>query len=520
MPSDYMLHFDTDLYIGNEKLLDNKLRYTFTALLNRIEDSSPTDHEAFDILQNELLSYLKNLNNIKDLPLQFRIHTLKSLHHSHVLHDELISCMLMSYRVAVELIMRETGRSPRYFSDILGLSVDALNLSVVKLKRTLTKHHAPATEDIRCVFHIARLAMRVLPDIQKVNVDSAGKFLLTFTWHELIRRLDFFSKERKSQVVLIQELERYIEHIHPVLYLKGKKFSTHRERMIFLQVFPDQPDHLSEIVTGILGVAKRDTILFSLNDFLDAVSQEKRKAQAALKKKDHDFASQERESLLDVTMGAEMILKSLLLRLRHGMRRKVEDTQVILQLDAARAMAQSRSSYHDDHRIESIREEEKTNSWDVLNYSVRGARLCSHVDTVLPNDLKLGALVGMRWIGEVAGQVLGFIRWYKFQNNHYYIGIEFLGLACQLRKAVTMQRTWIVLQEVKAPDKVWFPDYWVEEGVAFIMPIDAQQSVHCYVDKIIQRGPNYSCCKVVRATESTEVDDEETGSFDIEEIYL
>lgn len=516
--ADDALHFESELYVGDEKLLeDNKLRQAFKALMKRVEKARAVEIE---LLQGDILNYVEYLNHIKNLPLDFRMHTLKSLHEVRFLNDDIISAMFVSYRLSAELIVREVGLVKRSLATIVILAIDALNLSILKLKRVLTVHHAPEAEDIRCVFYVTRLAMRALPKLEPKAGEYSKKLLLTLTWHELIRRLDFFSKERKTQFVLIQELERYIDNIQPALYFKGSVLPKLGHKHFFLQVFPDQSDHLSEVVTEFKeAVAQREMLLFSLHDFLDAVTDKKRQAKLSLHRQ-KETAFRKREQLQDVILGADMILKSLLVRLRHGMRREVQNTQVILQLDAALAMAQSRKSYHQDHHMNSVKEEELPNTWDVLNYSVRGARLCSREASVLPAELTLGALVGMRWVGDVSGQVLGFVRWYKFQDNRYYVGIEFLGLACQLRRAVTMQKKWIVLQEASKQGDVWFPDYWVEEGMAFIMPIDGQQSIHCYVDKVLQRGVNYSRCKVVMAASGIDMDVEDADPLDIEDIYI
>ncbi|MDQ6962244.1 MAG: hypothetical protein Q9M28_06890 [Mariprofundaceae bacterium] len=520
MVDDYILHFKSELSLGNDKLLDNKLRHAFKDLMNRFDKLRPTEEDELTRLQGEMLDYLKYLNHIKQLPLQFRDHTLRTLQGHVFLTGDMISCMLLSYRLAVELIIHETGGNSKYLTNIIVLAMDALNLSVFKLKRVLTVHHAPDTEDIRCVFHLTRIAMRASPVLQSAERSVyAKKILLTLTWHELIRRVDFFSKERESQLVLVQELERYIEYMQPVLYLKSKPLPACAGQNLFLQVFPDQPDHLSEVVTSLDAIAPRDMILFPLLDFLHAVTDKKKKAKSALKEqKATDF--RQRERLQEVISGADMILKSLLVYLRHGVRREIQNTLVALEFDATTAMNKSRQNCHRDHRVDSLTEEEIPNTWDVLNYSVRGARLCSREDTLLPNDLKLGALVGLRWVGDVSGQVVGFIRWYKFQDNRYYMGIEFLGLACQLRQAVTLQKNWLVLQEISKQGDVWFPDYWVEEGMSFIMSLDEQKSTHCYVDKILQRGVNYSRCKVVTAASGIDVDVDDADSFDIEEIYI
>ncbi|MDQ6962245.1 MAG: hypothetical protein Q9M28_06895 [Mariprofundaceae bacterium] len=517
----YPLHHHQNLEsLGDPKFLTDKFRVHFTKLLHSLEEKPEFEKDCFtsSSTQYALKEYMTILNTQRMMPLHFRLHTLGSLE-SYISYfdSDMIYESLRSYHIAVELIRSETGGHPEHFPALVDMINVALDLAVKQLQFTLGEHQDTDHRAVRRVFDLAKIGVPLLSSLFSQKKSRTTKMLRTLTWYSLLRRLDFFGKNKETQSLLVKALEKYLDHIRPMLFMAGEsivapKDSQIRRVNIYLEVDLSSPDKLPTIVTDIGSKATYDCILFPMSRFLDEIALDVKSAKLDIKtlKKQKSDSPQIRDLHYLVHSG-ELIMKTLLIRLRHGNRKAVSNTYVILETAASKAFLNSRKSNHVAQS--ELQEEDHVSSWSVIEYSAGGVSIESTDHTAYVSSVEIDSMIGLRWVGEKTGQVLGFVRWYKEEKNgHQRMGIEFLTVPCYLRRAVTVGRRWIVLEEMKQnkdrPMRMWFPESEVEVGMPFVIESN-QDHQHCYVDKILRRGPNYSLALVVVNTGEEDVTEEE-----------
>jgi len=515
-------HYQSLEELGHKHLLTDKFRVKFTKLIHDLEERPDFKKDCFESssVQYALKEYLVVLNSRRFMPLKFRLHVLSSLNpYISYFDSDMIYESLRSYHIGVELIRKETGSHPEHYPALVDMINIALELAVKQLKFTLGEHQDTDHRAVRRVFDLAKIGVPLLNHLFLDKKERTYRMLRTLTWYSLLRRLDFFGKNKETQSLLVTALEKYLDHIQPILFLKGEEIvepddSKIRRINVYLEVDLSSSDKLPSVVTEVSVQAKYDCILFPMSRFLDEIALDVKEAKDKLKelKQQHVNNTAYLEDLNNQVHGGELIMKTLLIRLRHGNRKVVSDTHVVLETNAAKSFFNSRKSNHVNHDI--LQDEDKVCSWSVIEYSAGGVSIESTEHTAYVAELEIDSIVGMRWVGKEVGQVLGFVRWYKEeQNGHQRMGIEFLTVPCYLRKAVTVGRRWVILEEMSQnasrPMRMWFPDKNMVSGMPFIIA-NNQAHLHCYVDKVLKKGPNYSLNSViVNQVQKEEVKEEE-----------
>ncbi|MDQ6961937.1 MAG: hypothetical protein Q9M28_05340 [Mariprofundaceae bacterium] len=471
----------TLLDAGDARQLSHKLEVLFKVIerhyLEIGHDFLENDERSI-ALQEEMKSYVKKMNEIKALPLSFRLRVMDQFqqHYASFFDSEYVDLALKSYEIASKLILSRL-HEPDFRMALLEVSISTLMLSTRHLLYRLKHHQAVGAEHLSIAYDLVGQVFQILTYLEDEDKARVNEFKTCLCWYEFLLRMDFFSKDDTEQDQVIKVLDQYIEDVKVTFYEAGDVLPQqldHDVHRLYLQVFPAYPELLPQLAMKFEKQETQvDVIVLELTSFFDCIC----------------MAATHKETNVEIQRGCELIRRTLLSRMRKDTRRASSDSDVILDVNIGKAFMNKLFS-----EVKHVHTGELPDTWSVLDYSRSGASLKSTTHTKRLEKLTIGHLVGLRWIGGLKdmGYQLGFVRWYKHSESEDMIGIEFFKLAYYMKTALRAnKKKTIVLQERNDSHVVWLPHANVVVGEKFLLRRrDGTQKVS--VKEVLSSGDNYS----------------------------
>lgn len=502
----------TKLELGKAELLTDALTLPFTDIESRLNQYAIGTSEPEKLmLQKSMKSYLAKLNSNPLIPLSFRLKVLSRFEEELELFDsEMTAAVLNAHKIGVDLVQKAARTQPSYLRILVDMVTNALNLAVKMLRISLENYRAPAVIAVRQAFDLMRLGLAVIPALPADATSERDKLFKAVCNHEFLRMLDFFGKSHAEQKMTWQELQHHIGILKPVYYRKGEPPENTSGNDTYFVTNTARPNDPAHVETKLPQRFLTDAIVIPMDEFIDRMVTAINRVETVLKNPNLQQNDLHTEEALHTTIiGGNAILNTLRSKERKFKRDDYAGTRVILEWNAAKALAEAHSAIVLNNYEYAPSERIGAQAWSVINISQTGVGLERISD--VPYEQSVGALIGLNWVPHKNEPMLGMIRWIKEPKpGEQRMGIEFFHHHFKLYKGVmigggtedmAMTRSWPVLVKPGKPTHTAvFPDCRIFRNMTFLLTYD-NKSAHFQVVEIINSGPNYTLCKILPAKE-------------------
>ena len=508
------LELETDLRLHPLKLKLGKSELLTDALIlpyNRIEQQlkryvSGASAEEAEELRQSMKKYLAKLNASSQIPLDFRLKVLAQFEKELELFDnEMTAAVLNAHKIGVELVQQAARSDPAYYSYLVDMVSNAIELAIKLLLKGLEKYHSPAVITIRQFFDLARLGLSVALVLDKKHHASKQRLYKAICNHEFLRSLDFFGKTKEQQQVTWRELQNHISDKQPFFCRAGEPPQNMAGKAFMISSI-SRPHERSRLVNKLPESLPGDCIIIPLDEFLNQLHGAMNKVRSVLHSSDMQKIDLHTEEAIKTTLlGGTGIITALQSEEREVRRPCSKETRIVLEWDAAKAFVIPPKAISEES--ESL--PSYANPWLVVDISKGGVGMERMEGKPLSDTV--GSLVGLKWLGREGMPTLGFVRWFREPKaGEQRIGIEFLKGQFELARCTILggssdlssKRTWPLLVLVgKTTVTAIFPFPNTPLGMTFSLSYK-QQDNHFKVGKILNAGPNATICNIIPAVSS------------------
>jgi len=486
------------LELGKIELLTDSLKLPFSNIQKRLKEHAlaPRPKET-EIIKLEIKAYLKRLNANPLIPLKFRLEVLECIEsHLYLFDDSIMTSVMNSHKLGIEMVQDAARKKQAYYPVLVEMICSSLELALDLLSTMLEKYHNPSIMTVRQVLDMARLGLVVTPLADDRELEK--RLWKVISHYELLRCMDCYSKPPDIRNIMEQEISNYCKYIKTQLVRKGEPLPEATDS-IFLVTNLALPGSKPYKAITLPAEAESDLIVMPISIFLKKIKQDFDRALNVYHhpEKQKDDLHTEKQCH-DVIQGVNAIMYSLQKRTRSGGRAFVPGASLLISADAGKAFARinRRGSFISEDGLSSS---EKNARWSLVNLSQKGVSV-ELLSTDIP-AFQIGHLVSLTWVGKKSyGPNIGHIRWIReIKHGEWRLGIEFFELACEARRGAILgrsdkvnSRSWHLLVEQNNPNKIWFPEAIINEGMRFVQYIDGKGGIHCHVTQVLETYGNYS----------------------------
>ncbi len=494
------------LELGKMELLTDSIRLKFATIENRLREYvMAPDARLRDELRAMIKRYLAVINANPLFPLHFRLKVLGALErHLDLFDAEMTSQVLNAHKIGIQLVQREARKRPEYRGVLVDLIANALELAEQLLFDTLRQHRAPHVIAMRQALDLMRLGLLIAPTVGESCSEGVHRLRTAVAAHELLRCMDMYARSDEQQQMIRQELRRYCERVTPELYARGRALPAAAN--VYLLSSITQP-HLPPMkMTRLPGKAEHDVIVMPLDALLAGINRDLKLARKVRqtgingRREEHGKLLMTEKRYRQIMQGTAVIRHSLQSISRRNARHRVEGARALIETNMSEAFDRF-STAGPGLSDEMLTDAEKRQAWSVVNISEGGAALQRLGQSW--GDIRCGALIGIRWVGQRIGSPLAIVRWFRESKpGEQSLGIEFVRGALRPTRgmlvgdqSVPMSRRCSLLFEETNPKLVWFPFGDMQPGASLIYLFEGE-GIRCHVARVKARGPNYSLCEL------------------------
>ncbi|MDX8393795.1 MAG: hypothetical protein R8K21_04330 [Mariprofundales bacterium] len=234
---DKPLSFDSNIPdIGKIEALTDAIILLFQDLEIELNNYLTT----YDIAEKAELHYtisrfLSRLNANRLIPLSFRLQSLRTFSKEiRFLDLDLTTAILNAYRVAVQIVMSESGRRDEeyrdnYLLELANLCGEAIALGVQVARLQLEQYWEPGAQLTWQIHELTRVGLAAITQANYSNraLQYQHKICNNIVWFELMREADFFQLTHDGQTLLYESLSPYLEKVQPIYCQKNTMPEVH-----------------------------------------------------------------------------------------------------------------------------------------------------------------------------------------------------------------------------------------------------------------------------------------------------
>jgi len=505
------LSLDTDLRLnpqrltlGKAELLTDAITLPFNDIEGKLNAYAINSSEAErKKLTANMKSYLGRLNANPLLPISFRLKVLNRFEKELNLFDgEMTAAVLNAHKIAIDMVQKEARKESRYYAPLVEMIGNSIELAVKILQLTLEQYQAPQVIATRQFFELARLGLEVAGSLDEQLQPRAQSLITAICRHELLRAIDFFSKTVAQQRMITRELAYHIPRLH-AHYCRQHEQPSLSKGIACLLTNMSRPNDPPKFMQEMRGSLPFDAIIVPVDTLIQRLTTAVEHIESLQSNRDQQRNElHTEEAMLTTQIGGHAILDALSSRPERKQRDNSSSSHVTLQWNSLKSFlpaAQTRPQ-----------EQKESDQWRLIDSGTSG--ICVerlHADEVLSDAV--GSLVGIHWFPESDQPTLGFVRWMKqHRSGEQRLGIQLFREPVKViqagiesgSKAMNAKRSWPLL--IKADQgalTAWFPENRVYLHMVFSIR-HGDDNIHFKISEIIETGPNYCQCTIVRAKTS------------------
>lgn len=497
--TDLRLH-PQQLKLGKAELLTDAITLPFTDIESKLSAYAFNCSEGErKKLCNSMKSYLGRLNANPLIPLSFRLKVLKRFEKELNLFDgEMTAAVLNSHKIAITLVQKEAREESHYYSPLVEMIANAVELAGKILQLTLESYQATPVIATRQFFELARLGLDIIPLLDEKESANCRRLTVAICRHELLRAMDFYSKTIEQQQIVLKELAYHVDALDAFLLRSGEhNQAAERERALLSNINrPNDPPALVDQFQGSIPfdaiVLPVDKLLHRLTTAVDRIEE----LQASDEKQSNTLYTE--EAVNTTRIGGNTILDAITMRKERLLRNTDSNIHLHIEWDSTKAFIHSIKAESDNY------EKSSGAAWRVINRSDHG---CSIEQLQTDNrEIHVGSMIGI--IHADSAIKLGFIRWMKqSKSGETQLGICYFSQPYKLvhaniesgSKAMNEKRSWpLLVSPGKGALTAYFPENRIYQNMVFIIN-SGENRLYFKVREISETGPNYCKCFIVRA---------------------
>jgi len=506
------LELDTDLRLNPKQLQLGKVELLTDALIlpySNIEKQlsqfvTGASQDETKRLRRKMKNYLDRLNANPLIPLNFRMKVLNQFEQELELFDaEMTAAVLNAHKIGVDLVQKAAREESGYYTYLIDMVSNAIELAVKLLLLSLAQHRAPAVISTRQFFDLARLGLNVARVLDKRSHARQQRLYKAVCNYELLRALNFYGKTETQQKMTWEELQYHIGVLQPQFYRDGESPGEMANKS-FLVSNINRPNEPARFFNSLPDPLRHACIVIPMDAFMNRLDTALKRVKSVLENQDIQKKSLHTEDSLQTTLvGGSAILYALRNEKREDRSSDQPKAHVILEWDAARAF---NSVFSSAAAWWGESDTADTSAWSVIHISNHGVDVERISSEPLPYHI--GSFVGLKWIPDAKQPTLGFISWFKeVKPGECHIRIHFLKDQCQLAQATIYagdealhsKRTWpILVKPGKSSIITIFPDPHIARKMVFVISRN-DKNAYFKVKEVITSGPNATVCQMVRA---------------------
>ncbi|GAV20382.1 hypothetical protein MMIC_P1347 [Mariprofundus micogutta] len=506
LDSDLRLHAQR-LQLGRAELLTDALTLPFNDIESRLAQFAlNTSTQQAEQLRKGMKHYLGRLNSNPLIPLQFRLKVLNRFEQELDLFDaDMTAAVLNSHKIAVEMVQKAARDKNSYYPILVDMLSSAMELALKLLLISLEKYQAASIIATRQFFELAKLALAVSSTLNNQFPEKNARLNSVICKFELLRLLDFYSKTGNEQKQTWKELQHHIGSLQAGLYRSGEAdIPLNGDR--FLVTNLNRPNNSAMVLAEVPAPLQYDCIIIPIDKLISRLSMAVEHIRSILGNPEHQKELYTEEAMTTTLIGGKAILAALAGQKRSGKRSDMPDTQALIEWDCSKALS-SFASGIDHSQPGSMLNHSSPSQWLVINHNAQGA--CLERLSYKAMTGYVGSLIGFHCLTDDEKPRLGFVRWAKeIKTGEQRLGIAFLQGRMQLLQGMIsggsedmdLKRSWPVLITAVNENKLTglFPDNRIYRNMTFAL-IKDNKRFHYRINRIIEKGPNYSRCECVRA---------------------
>ena len=513
----------SDLRLHPQRMDLGQAEMLTDVLLNRFEDLEQRLNTYFSgsaagpELRKSMQAYLSRLNSNPLIPLHFRLKVLHRFEERLDLFDaEMTAAVLNAHKIGVDMVQKEALKDPEYYRILVGMVAHAINLAGSLMKDTLGSSHAPAVITVRQVFDLMRLGMVVMPELDEGATEERSRLYLAIARYELLRGLDFFSKTKTEQSMMMDELQHHVEHLTPYYLPKDGLKSSEMKGYSLLVTNMSRPNDTGQVVAFSPKPTTSDYMIIPMDDFIDRLVMAIDRAEKVIKNpvlQSNDL--QIEQSLQTTVLGGNAILDALRTKSRDTERQEYGNAKLVVGWSLQQSILNLQKKLEPDDGVLHKQMQDEDNdgvvspkAWTVVNISRQG--LAVERLSAKPPGRGVNALVGLHWKPHRGEPCFAFIRWIRYPK----VGEQQMGLEFYLRDFVPVHATMLSIGDTKEHRKwsllasfekdgehvIVFPDNTVFKGMVFSV-VEARYGGYYKVVQVQEAGSNYAICVAQVASE-------------------
>ena len=507
---------DTDLRLlaqkadlGKAELLTDAIVLPFRDIEKDLDAYALTGGEQErERLKGRMKNYLARLNANPLLPLHFRLKVLDRFERELDLFDgELTAAVLNAHKIGLELVQKAARENADYLRVLVDMAGNAIEVAVRLLRLGFERYEPPHPLAVRQVLDIARLALVVAHALPENEQDVVSKLYKAVANHELLRRIDMHARSRREQRLVWGELQAHVSLLEP-RFVYRDAFADEKLEGTLLVSWVVRPNRRPEVTNGPPEKVLSDAVVIPLDPMVDRLVVAVDRVQKLVRHLSEQTTKRElitEEVLQRTLVGGQAILEALAHHPRHDPRRPYAGKRVVLEWNAARAIAEARAAAVLDAYEFAPKDITKRGAWSVTDVSRGGVGL--ERVSFEPFRHEVGSLVSLSWIPHENEPTLGIVRWFKEPKpGEQRLGIAFLREKFKLYRGVPLyaeqegeRRSWpVLLRRQKDGLHAILPEPDVPIGFVFAVAEDGRQAF-LKVHEIVRHAPNFSRVKVVPA---------------------
>jgi len=501
--------------LGQAEMLTDALLTKFDDLEQRL-NTYISGSSGGDVLRKQMQAYLSRINSNVLIPLHFRLKVLNRFEEQLDLFDaEMTAAVLNAHKIGIDMVQKEALKEPSYYRILVDMVSQAIELAGTLMRDILGSYQAPPIITVRQVFDLMRLGLAVVKEIPGDAEKETKRLYMAIVRYELLRNLDFFSKTKPEQNMMMDELQHHIGILTPYLVKKGELRRPEVKGYSLLVTNLSRPNDTAQVIPFLPEASVTDVLVVPMDDFLDRLvtaidRAEKVMKSAVLQSKE----LQVEHSLKTTVVGGNAILDALRTKSRDAVRQEYGNAKLVVGWSLTQSISDiqddddSKSAIFEQQAVDTPKRVPTLGNWTVMNVSREGLAI-ERLSNLEP-ERGVGSMVGLHWKPHRGEPLFGFIRWIRYPK----LGEQQIGLEFYLRNYVPVRavmlsigdskvkRAWSVLAtfEKDGEHTIVFPDTTVFKGMVFSVSDDSYGGFFKVI-LVESVGPNYSICNVRIASE-------------------
>ncbi len=443
---------DLKLAIGQKKealptaVLD-LLRLQFVDILHELDALSVScQPEQKEAASRNIRKWIQGLNSAPLVPLSFRLKSLKRIEgFLDILADDMGALIMRAYKAGVLHVKEKAKDDPELYSDIVRVIATAFDLAIRQLQSNIRRHFPFDVAEIRQCLSMAELGLTVARSAPKECAEEAVRLKCYVAEHELLRRMDLYSRTDSELNIIFERISRYALFADCTYVRKGRKM-PHKREGFFLIGMSAKPHLKPKRLAKLPETAPEDCIVLAVQ----AVARQAMEELDAVRKVEVETVTNGalhlEQDLSDTKVVCKAIIRSLRI-IKRPERQAVKGERVHADVHVGISVPEElMEAGQKDHFSKK--------GWVLYNKSPRGVLLQCPVKDGM--HVPVRSLLSLRWSKKDHQPAYGLVRWVQATAHGYQrMGVEFLPADIKpvvlkfvnLRSAMVQNRGWPALME-------------------------------------------------------------------------